>query len=429
MKTQLCSLVLLTAQLAFAAGSRAAEGFVAHEWGTFTSVQGADGIQLEWNPLITSELPLFVYDPTKRQAAARGGRVFIEGKSAFRTLQRMETPVIYFYSDTERKVDVTVDFPQGIVTEWYPQAKQAVPATRTTPARSGRQIIRWENVQVLPQKQHNSLASALPFEKSGSHYYAARATDADYLRVGDGADSAKAETEKFLFYRGVGNFTAPLTLTQSADGDSFLLQNTGKEPLGNLFLYAVRGDKAKHLYVPMLAPGATHTLALRGAQNLIPLSDARAEIARQMREALVREGLYEREAAAMVQTWDDSWFTEQGTRVLYTLSRAWTDRALPLAIEPKPREVVRVMVGRAEAITPTMEWEVLKQVVRYADANDASRARVIDDTRRLGYGRFMEPTTRRLAAKVPGREFSTLSWELMQAASKPAPAGKPLAAK
>src|SRR5687768_4370340 len=67
-----------------------------------------------------------------------------------------------------------------------------------------------------------------------------------------------------------------------------------------------------------------------------------------VQEALVSEGLYEREATAMVKTWEDSWFGEQGLRVLYVLPRAWTDRTLPLSIEPKPKEIVRVMVGRAE---------------------------------------------------------------------------------
>jgi len=87
------------------------------------------------------------------------------------------------------------------------------------------------------------------------------------------------------------------------------------------------------------------------------------------------------------------------------------------------------MVGRAELISPEMEWNLLKQVVRFADADAATRARIIDDTRKLGYGRFMEPTSRRLMPKVPGREFSRLSWELLEAASKPAPKEKVVAAK
>jgi len=47
-----------------------------------------------------------------------------------------------------------------------------------------------------------------------------------------------------------------------------------------------------------------------------------------MAAALVSEGLYQREAQAMVNTWRDSWFEEDGLRVLYTLPREWTDRTL-----------------------------------------------------------------------------------------------------
>ena len=37
----------------------AAPNYVAHEWGTFTSVQGADGGQMAWNPLSVTDLPSF----------------------------------------------------------------------------------------------------------------------------------------------------------------------------------------------------------------------------------------------------------------------------------------------------------------------------------------------------------------------------------
>src|SRR2546422_11322872 len=106
MKTKLVALVLIATQWQVIASS-GPEDFTAHEWGTFTSVQGADGIQLEWNPLVTAELPGFVYDRNKPSAALRGrlGPVY-GGKDRMLTRQRMETPVIYFYSDRERTVDV-----------------------------------------------------------------------------------------------------------------------------------------------------------------------------------------------------------------------------------------------------------------------------------------------------------------------------------
>src|SRR4026208_1094503 len=106
MKTKLVLATLLAGNLIAGAAESHADG-----WGTFTSVQGADGIQLEWNPLVTTDLPKFVYD---RNRPHPGGRrpAFREfaSKSAFVTLQRMETPVIYFYADEEVTVDVKVRF-------------------------------------------------------------------------------------------------------------------------------------------------------------------------------------------------------------------------------------------------------------------------------------------------------------------------------
>src|SRR5882724_2557808 len=47
---------------ALAMGGKSPCNYTAHEWGTFTSVQGGDGVLLDWRPLETSRLPQFVYD-------------------------------------------------------------------------------------------------------------------------------------------------------------------------------------------------------------------------------------------------------------------------------------------------------------------------------------------------------------------------------
>src|SRR5262245_34473318 len=58
--------VLLLSAVAATAGliiaGRPSPKYVAHEWGTFTSVQGGDGVLLDWRPLESSHLPKFVYD-------------------------------------------------------------------------------------------------------------------------------------------------------------------------------------------------------------------------------------------------------------------------------------------------------------------------------------------------------------------------------
>lgn len=425
MKTTLLSALLVSLALALlpartpACGGygSAANTFTAHEWGTFTSVQGADGIQLEWNPFIASDLPPFVHNVSKNalNPRARSYPLYL-GKTAVRSLQRMETPVIYFYSDRERTVDVTVQFPQGHITEWYPQLN---PDSFKTPGRITKLV--WDRVTVLPRTQHPNLEAELPMHAAPSHYFPAREAEADYLRREPDKD-AKPELESLLFYRGVGHFTAPLAVSLPGGANALHLKNNGAEPLGNLFVLQVTGDRANFSFVEQLTPNGTKEVTLPGSRDSQPLSEVAEKLGTEMRRALVREGLFEREAAAMVKTWRDSWFAEQGVRVLYTLPRAWTDRTLPLTVSPAPAKTVRVMVGRAEVITPAVETAVLAQLQRFIAAEPAARPQIATDARALGLGRFLEPTVRRLSGRVPAQQFSTLGWEFMTQVAAPVPA-------
>src|SRR5262245_62352446 len=86
--------------------------FVAHEWGTFTSVSTADGKAQLWSPLSgSSELPSFVYRSFKPQC--------FKGPRSDLALVRMETPVLYFYSDRDLRASVKVNFIRGSFSVWY----------------------------------------------------------------------------------------------------------------------------------------------------------------------------------------------------------------------------------------------------------------------------------------------------------------------
>src|SRR5207249_3727002 len=204
----------------------------------------------------------------------------------------------------------------------------------------------------LPEKQNQALARSLPFDRSGSHYFAARETDSDYLRTSSlSTTNPSPELEKFIFYRGVGNFATPLRVTMSSENVT-ALANTGQETLEHLFVLELRDRVGSFSYVDHLAPGEQRSVAIDLTAHNLPAEQLSRDLGQQMAESLIKAGLYQREAAAMVKTWSDSWFQEDGVRVLYVLPRAWTDRALPLSLDPAPRDLVRVMVGRAEVITP-----------------------------------------------------------------------------
>ena len=429
MKTTPCVLVglLSLATASFAKTPQKAADYIAHEWGTFTSVQAHDGIQLEWNPFITEDLPDFVYNSSVRTTRERKvvlPQTLFFGKSGMLSKQRMETPVIYFYADKPQKVDVSVEFPTGRFTEWFPQL--TVPRQgntgRVVPV-GQRSTMHWGDLDILPGNGRTEEAH-FPQDKSGSHYYAARETDASAVRI-TGADG-KAEYEKFLFYRGVAGFDAPLRVRHWGDqAQTIRLTNESKSVLPTAFVYAVRGDRAALHRAGALDPGVSLDVPFDFNKLSRPLAEVRAELGNQLRAALTSEGLYPKEAASMVKTWEDAWMGEPGTRVLYTLPQAWTDQILPLRLAPAPKELKRVFVGRAELITPAQEWAFLKEVARYAEGGSLDKQRAITSVKQLGLGRFIDAAARHLSTVVPNTpEFSLAVSAILDgsraAAEKPA---------
>jgi len=331
--------------------SQRQDRFVAHEWGTFTSVSTADGRAQLWNPLNgPSELPSFVYRCAKPSCG--------ECAKCDWTLVRMETPVIYFYSGRDIKASVKVGFPQGRITEWYPQARVTG------------QVISWGGFGV-----QSSAKEDFPIDQSRSHYYPARETDAAPLSLGD---EQKVEREKFLFYRGVGNFDLPLSVRLK--DDQAIVRNTAQGEIAQVILFENREGRS----------GWRIHGALKGEATIArpALGQPVEALRRELEKTLVEQGLYEKEAAAMVKTWRDSWF-EEGLRVFYIVPRRETDAILPITINPQPSELARVFVGRAEIITPEMEKSILAAIKQFNGDSDEARAAAVNVVRR--YGRFANP--------------------------------------
>ena len=339
----------------------AASGLVVHEWGTFTSIAGKDGVALEWRPLNgASDLPKFVYTIQNHDEGLRH-----EPKANLTAAVRMETPVLYFYSASETDVSVKVDFPEGKITEWYPQA------------RSLSTSIDWGRLKIMPDAAFNPIAYS-----DNTRYYAARETDAAPIQV-CGTNGKAVQQEKFLFYRGVGTFDLPLSV--KLEGQNVVLRNTSQDQIAHVILFENRGGKIGYQLIDDFPGEATYPR---------PKLDKNIDsLLQELKQALSASGLYEKEAAAMIKTWRDSWF-EEGTRVFYILPRQTTDAVLPITIAPHPADLVRVLVGRAEVITPEMEKSVRAQVKLLSDPSRQVREAAAQAIRE--HGRFSEPILKRI---------------------------------
>ena len=359
-------------------GSR--QGFIVHEWGTFTSIAGQDGEAREWNALSgENDLPRFVDD-----AGYRCTKWTLAGTV------RMETPVIYFYSDRELTAKVSVEFPHGVITEWYPKGENAIYESKKLmdqisrlgqrpiysddaviqtsslitpqPAGLGDNVVKltasrngidtslrslmsamtWPDVHVQP-----GLDARFPTEKAASRYYAARETDAAPITAGN-------QTEKFLFYRGVGRFQIPLTARLSSAG-KVLLNNVATDGAPSAILFENRGGRIGYRNIGLVPQQAAMTIERPTLDGALP------QLLSHLESDLVALGLFRKEAHAMIKTWQDSWF-EEGARLIYIVPASALISALPLQIEPAPDKIVRAFVGRIELITDETKRSVEEAV-------------------------------------------------------------------
>jgi hypothetical protein len=377
--------------------SERSDDLVVHEWGTFLAMSGSDGVTLDGMYHEEHALPAFVHARSRDQL--RLPSVILKG----------ETPVIYFYTDRRQKVRVDVRFPRGLWTQWYPQAQVVGPqfshGASSTDPRDGRIV--W-CAEVIPPGPG---APEPPRTASDSLWNFARQVDAAYVRTSDRTkDGRPGESERFLFYRGLGQAPMPVRFT-SASGGTLEVGRDEAHGAGHLFILRVEGGRGAYAYRPALKPGQTLTDVIPSMEGARPLDRFIDEVADDLRLRLVESGLFDREARAMVNTWRTSYFQTEGVRALFVLPRAWTDAFIPLEIAPKPREVVRVMVGRIELLTPERERLADRAVRDLASPEAASRERAFHFLR--DQGRYVEPIVRRVLKTTADERVRALCRRLL----------------
>jgi hypothetical protein len=382
-------------------------GFVVHEWGTDTVVVGSDGSLQRGLHHEEEDLPAFVYDRIKAGSIAGSTSVHV----------KMETPVLYFYADKPVTASVSVGFPAGVLTQWYPAVKSFYPliagpnaapgaTTYMDPALDihfpfGSEMCRekfggvenglldWGKVEILPR---GTLAKApdAPLDKFTWSF--AREVDANAVRIAPSPGGApEAQEERFLFYRGLGNFDLT-TQVRALPGQKLTVTNASKLPVGAVFVVNV--GKASGAFLAKregIPGGGSIEVATPALDKALALDAFVEELGASVTEALDGEGLYHDEALAMVNTWKRQWFRTPGVRVLYLMPEAWTNGSIPLSIEPKPDAIKRVMMIRTEVITPELEEVDVKAALELEKPETAEAAK--EHFRALG--RFAEPRLRR----------------------------------
>lgn len=362
-------------------GAASASAYTLHEWGTFTTVAGSDGVLLEGLEREEAPLPHFTHSHFGLENGNRSRGMdevirrhgalpyFALSKGIVRPVAgvtvKMETPVIYFHSDRAFDVSVKVGFEGGTISQWFPDRSGGevlpVPPPPEDPAKPRtaadwtldfskpwRGSIEWQARVLSPEESRD----AILFKPGESlHWMRPRVPEANAVRMPNG------ETEGFLFYRGIGAFDPGLTTTVGAD-DTLHLENRTGGDIPFAFVFEKQSGLTRWKVLPGGIPAA--------GRSSVPTADfeeSPAEFAEPVYRAMIgglcATGLFKSEATAMVETWWDSYFAADGLRVFWVVPSAKTDAILPLEVSPKPDKIVRVIVGRSEVLRPSREKEWL----------------------------------------------------------------------
>lgn len=350
-------------------GLDAAPELVVHEWGTFTALQDESGKAIGGINSDDEPVPDFVYNlapkllfpPEEPPANSKGGI----RRCHSQVTMRLETPVVYFYPNEEFSYPVTVavSFRGGWLTQYYPKARAEAFGLR--PDGTG-----------MLTFGYGSLGWGISLSASNEGPSTNSLVWNTPRQVDSATVEAHGEHEKFLFYRGVGNIEAPVRVMRKEA--EFIITRTRAsdrpDEIHQLWLVDIHSDGTAAFRV--LQPFTEETAFLvKTPSHLAPeeySTDAVKDLKLAMRKALIEGGLFEKEADAMLNTWQASYFQSPGLRLFFLVPRKWTDGTLPLKVSiprsdsrtPMPDVqpgVTRVMMGRIEIVTPE-ERAILKRI-------------------------------------------------------------------
>jgi len=362
-----------------------------HEWGVFTSyadlAYANAGRKAEWE-----SLPKFFYRqfPTRRLRWAP---------------MTVDKPIVYFYTNRPGlDVEVTVTFSAGAPVVWWPACASPVDdgmkrkpgafRSLTWRARLGKTAppVRAGPVLRLPPgkdqavtefdlpegcwlKQARAVKDAAPVTVVGSRLIRGRPWSTN-----------RSETERFLYYDGLVPAPGLLRCVATA-AESVTVRNSARFPLAGLFVIdrrQARQGKAAGFahHVGPIAPGETAKISLRR----VPPADLPAKAAAPIRQALTAAGLYADEADGLLKIWRKGFFERPGLTALYLLPRAEYDRMLPLAVTPKPPEIVRVGVALHPnlEVAAALDGRVRRLIGRLGEDDFRRRQAAFEDLVRIG---------------------------------------------
>lgn len=311
----LVSLVSLVSLFVLVAGAAAARAdgppLTVHEFGVFTWGDGA------LHGILDEEVPPFIKD-----ACVLSRPTPVRPDPPPRPPRPVRKPLLYFHGAPAKGVDLVVNFKSGRASWVYPCGDTPDPVTAE-----------WKGLEFSRTNTH---ALSDPGSSPAFQWiHQGRAPNALWV-------NGRKQSERFLFYDGTLDVSAPLELRRR--GDRITLTNRTDAPLRDVLVVRRVGDEVG---VAWLADGGGGIPADGAVETTLPALEARTEtfeagMTGALAERLKGAGLHQDEALACALMFESEFFGRDGIRVVARLSQEVYEDLLPLTMTPAPAKLVRV---------------------------------------------------------------------------------------
>jgi len=360
--------LMMIGAAASAAEPAVKKGLVVHEWGVFNVHRDVASANADLR-LVWDALPGFVYGQIK------GRRL----PQHWEQIEARDRPLVFFHSAEPVDVKMRVDFPGGLAGVWWPgTAEPALRQGRPTPA-APVGTLKWD-LRIKQAPPARRAPGALALVPKGHWIEAARAVGADdvFSRVGE--QGFGYEREKFIYYDGVFPRAKGVDV-KLVDGKAVLV-NSADHVVFDVTVVDRRADGSVRLAtLAKLDAGMTSApLSL----DVVNTPDFVAWASKRLAGQLTDAGLFDAEAALLVDLWKKDLYGTVGVHLHYRIPQATYDKLLPLTLEPRPEKTVRVGLVVFAHCAGDMEARLAALVKQLDDDAFAKREAASDEIARMG---------------------------------------------
>lgn len=291
--------------------------------------------------------------------------------------------VIYFHAEKPLHLKLTVTFAQGVPTVWWPAAE--------SPANSGMAIEKTVTKltfcpSLVSREKDQTPAGqvARKLEVPAGHWVETlrkvNASDV-FCAGGWGHTGTSWDQEKFIYYDGL--MKLPEVPGVDRQGERIILDVPGPEVWNDIMLVERTDGKIK---VADSWHGWSEALeANAGRHEIFQMKDADEAglktLSKELTDRLVKAGLNQDEADAMVQVWYEGLFKQDDLTLFYRVPQTVYEKWLPIKAEPAPAKTARVGLVVHRHLEPELDARVealIKQLGAEAfDTRDKAQTQLL----------------------------------------------------